>query len=372
MSSKKQTYFQIDWLENPLYSEWLKSREDKKTAYCKKCSKIIELSNMGEQALKSHIKGKKHTSNMKPMNCFFKVVSVPSNKPSKEPEGDPPKESERAPPKKQLTLNFTSKDSPEKKKAEILWALKSVYSDWSALANDGLNDLFQKMFSDSEIARDFQMGRTKLTYLINFGIAPYFHEILLGELKNADYYSISFDESLNGVTQTCQMDLHIRFWSSINNKICVRYFDTRFLGHATANDILNKFQEVIDTLDNGNRMIQVSMDGPSTNWKFLKLLQNDRDEKEQPKIIDIGSCNLHIIHGAFKVGAETSGWNLKNVFKGAFTVLHDTPARRDDYVAVTGETKFPLFFCATRWVEDTAVADRLIEIWDAITKIIRF
>ena len=59
------------------------------------------------------------------------------------------------------------------------------------------------MFSDSQIAKDFQMARTKMAYLIDFAIAPYFMEILIDELKSCDYYSISFDESLNEITKTC-------------------------------------------------------------------------------------------------------------------------------------------------------------------------
>ena len=63
---------------------------------------------------------------------------------------------------------------------------------------------------------------------------------------------------------------------------------------------------------------------------------------------------------------------MKAILKGAFTILHDTPARREDYISITGEERFPLFFCASRWVEDTVVADRLIEIWDSIIKIVRY
>ena len=119
------------------------------------------------------------------------------------------------------------------------------------------------------------------------------------------------------------------------------------MGHATANDLLENFSDVINNVDGGNRMIQVSVDGPSTNWKFFNLLQKDRVEKEQHNLIDIGSCSLHIIHGAFKTGAESAGWNMKAILKGAFTILSDTPARREDYISVTGEEMFPLFFCAT-------------------------
>ena len=54
-------------------------------------------------------------------------------------------------------------------------------------------------------------------------------------------------------------------------------------------------------------MLQVSMDGPSTNWNFFDLLV----AHSLPNLINIGSCSLLIAHGAFKSGAESTGWNLK-------------------------------------------------------------
>ena len=79
------------------------------------------------------------------------------------------------------------------------------------------------------------------------------------------------------------------------------------MSHATANDLLENFSDMINNVDGGNRMIELSMDQPSINWKFFNLLQKDRVEKEQHNLIDIGSCSLHIIHGASKTGAESSG-----------------------------------------------------------------
>ena len=124
---------------------------------------------------------------------------------------------------------------------------------------------------------------------------------------------------------------------------------------------------MINNVDGGNCMVQVSIDGPSTNWKFFNLLQKDRVEKDQHNIIDIGSCSLHIIQGA-----ESSRQNIKAILKGAFTILHDNPARREDYISITGEERFPLLFCPTQWVKDTVVVDRLIKIWDSIIKIVRY
>ena len=37
---------------------------------------------------------------------------------------------------------------------------------------------------------------------------------------------------------TCQMDINIPFWSKAKKKACVLYFDSNFLGHATANWVI--------------------------------------------------------------------------------------------------------------------------------------
>ena len=42
-----------------------------KATFCVKCNESIELLNMGEQALRSHMKSKKHLKSMGAMNVFF-------------------------------------------------------------------------------------------------------------------------------------------------------------------------------------------------------------------------------------------------------------------------------------------------------------
>ena len=71
------------------------------------------------------------------------------------------------------------------------------------------------------------------------------------------------------------------------------------------------FTQALFKLDT-NKMFQVSMDGPIVNLKFLEKLQEDRVENKQHELINIGSCGLHTIHGAFKTGAETSSYKLEH------------------------------------------------------------
>ena len=121
-----------------------------------------------------------------------------------------------------------------------------------------------------------------------------------------------------------------------------------------------------------SKMLQVSMDGPSTNRKFFDLLVGHRADQHLPKLVNTVSCSLHIVHGAFNSGAESTDWNLKGTLKDAFQFLHDTPGRREDYTNITGSVKFPLYFCATRLIEDSVVADRLIKIWENIIKVVKY
>ena len=114
-------------------------------------------------------------------------------------------------------------------------------------------------------------------------------------------------------------------------------------GHTRVDEILAKFNDSMSTLD-PNKMIQVSMDGRSTNWKFIESQRRYRLENEKSQLIEIGSCGLHFIHGAYKTGAESTNWKLKKILQGTFTLLHDSLARRDDYISLTGSNTFSLFF----------------------------
>ena len=57
------------------------------------------------------------------------------------------------------------------------------------------------MFPDRKIAQNFQLGPDKLKYICNFGIAPYFKDVLQEMLKKSNICVICFGESLSDVAQ---------------------------------------------------------------------------------------------------------------------------------------------------------------------------
>lgn len=129
---------------------------------------------------------------------------------------------------------------------------------------------------------------------------------------------------------------------------------------STANDILHHFKEGLKPLDL-KKLLQVSMDGPNVNWKFFKLLC-----EEDVTLIDIGSCGLHILHGALQTGHNNVKWMVNDALKSFYWIFKDSPARRSSYRKLTNQEVFPLKFCSIRWVESATAANRALEIFDYV------
>ena len=185
--------------------------------------------------------------------------------------------------------------------------------------------------------------------MVNHGIAPYVKDILRDDVRKSDWYVVSFDESMNDITQTSEMDICLRFWNDETNKVEDRYWDSEFLGHTTHQDLHDSLQPGLRLFDM-EKMVQLLGDGPNVNLKLLQKVKDSRDELGHSKLIDFGTCNLHTVHGAFKAVSEESGWNMKKLLKSCHKILKDSPARRDNFISITGCTKHPLTFCATRYV----------------------
>ena len=90
------------------------------------------------------------------------------------------------------------------------------------------------------------------------------------------------------------------------------------------------------------------MDWPNVNLKFYGTFVQKRKDEKYHSLIDIGSCGSHVIHGSLETGVDDSQLGLKKLMKGTYQLVHDTPARRDDYESITGLSTYPFSFCSSR------------------------
>ena len=129
----------------------------------------------------------------------------------------------------------------------------------------------------------------------------------------------------------------------------------------------SEFEEATEQIDM-KKLLQVSMDGPSVNWKLLDSIAEDRSSNEQyPILLNVGSCSLHVVHGPFRNGIKQTNWGIVLLLRSLHSLFNETPAGRDDYTKITGSGVFPQQFCGHRWLEDKEVAERTLEIWPNLT-----
>ena len=113
--------------------------------------------------------------------------------------------------------------------------------------------------------------------MVNHGIAPYVKDILRDDVRKSDLYIVSFDESMNDIIQTSEMDICLRFWNDETNKVEDRYWDSEFLGHTTHQDLHDSLQEGLRLFDM-EKMVQLSMDGRNVKLKLLQKMKDSTDE----------------------------------------------------------------------------------------------
>ncbi|GBN08520.1 hypothetical protein AVEN_113923-1 [Araneus ventricosus] len=254
--------------------------------------------------------------------------------------------------------------------AEILWALKCIKSCYSYKSCTDVTQLFSRMFPDSEIARKFSCGEKKCAYICHFGLGPYFQTLLVDDCKNADFFTLLFDETLNQTNQKKQLDIHVRYWHKEECKVRTKYLTSTFIGHSTSEDLLSAFYECVVKLDL-SKVLQISMDGPSVNWKFYSSLQENLSREYGIQSLTLGTCGLHILNNSFKHGISATGWDITSFLSSLYWIFKDCPARREDFLNVSSTKKFPVKFCSCRWLENVPAAERAIEIWNDILMFVK-
>ena len=158
------------------------------------------------------------------------------------------------------------------------------------------------MFPDSEIAKSYSQGETKVKYVIQFGIVPYIKQLILGDIKGKPF-SFLFDET-NTQQVKKQFDAYLQYLSS-ENQISNIYAGSCFVGHCNSDQLFDHFHHFIKGLElNPNLLLHLGMDGPNENLKFQQDLAKYFDKKSV-SFLNINTCLLHKVHGLFKHGVKS-------------------------------------------------------------------
>ena len=84
------------------------------------------------------------------------------------------------------------------------------------------------MFLDNAIVKEYSMSKDKVSYYINYGIAPIFRDKVLLTCEKSSFHSVLFDESFCHMFQDKQLDVHIRIWDNMKCQLNTRYPTPKF------------------------------------------------------------------------------------------------------------------------------------------------
>lgn len=152
--------FNTRWLDNidcnnDKLSVYINCKDDY-NVLCSVCSKIINVER-GCFSIYQHARGEKHKENIRrkkenhEISINTSMVAITGGK--------------------EASL-----------KAEVIWTLKAIISNYSFASADNIKEVFQLMFN-CEVAKNFTMSAKKMKYLITCAIEPHFKELFLRDLE---------------------------------------------------------------------------------------------------------------------------------------------------------------------------------------------
>ena len=193
---------------------------------------MVDISNMGESALKFHMKSEGHKNNSRiegeqPMTlssfgfvpCGNGILAEAGKAEASQSQQQvvmtiPLLPQDDATPGSQPSMKgHVTKDNVLK--AVTLWILELITSHYSFNSSKDTSQLCSAMFPDSQIARKFACGEQKAGYCCVFGLAEHFKKLLQDSFSRP--FVVLFDERLNTKMQEKQMDAHVRFWNDQTN-----------------------------------------------------------------------------------------------------------------------------------------------------------
>ena len=249
------------------FGKWVE-RKSSTHALCRLCNRELKFDQQGLQALKQHSGKPKHVevSRLAFSDAVrrFETTTPPSSSTSTS-----------CPPKKVfLGISLQEKVTA----AEAMWLFKIAEEDMTLRDCDNVPALFQRMFSDSEIAKAFTMGRSKASYVLQDGLGPLLAKWLCENVSESEgTFSLIFDETTTNQRQK-QMDLLLRYWDEKINLVVTKYLRSLNFCRAGATDLASMMLDVIDGDEHDidwRKLFFLSSDGPNINKAVYRNLNEN-------------------------------------------------------------------------------------------------
>ena len=217
-------------------------------------------------------------------------------------------------------------------KAEIRLCLASIETGVPYGSMEKLIPVMKMIDPDLKVWSGVSLSRKKMSYSISDGLGPYFHQEHMTRARAAPGFSISLDAATSkrgGLKK--ELDLRISFWDKFRGRAVDHILDIQEITNETAKDLL---EAVLASLDeNGlefRNIVAISRDNPNVNKALVKMMK-DEALRLKSKIVDYGSCVLHVADNSFKKGIKKFSLDISRLAKSMFGFFKYSTIRREEF-----------------------------------------
>lgn len=173
------------------------------------------------------------------------------------------------------------------------------------------------------------------------------------------------------VSNEKEMQVRVMYWSAERNEVCIRHLHSFYIQHAKATDLLEHLHTAMTCHGLSLRnLFSLCSDGPNVNKKVFRLLNAELVELRNIGLIDIGTCNLHVVNNAFHAGLKEFGEQVADLAVAIKYFFKDRSSRAHDYEQCQKIKKVPkhkfIKHVTSRWLTLEQAAERLLEQWPAV------
>ena len=201
---------------------------------------------------------------------------------------------------------------------------------------NGNSDRFKKMFLDLQIVAKYSQEETKSKFVIQFGFAPFVKDGLITDVQKTPH-SFKFDKTRTSRVKK-QYDRFASFFSKKLCKIVTPYCGSLFVGHCTADDLVDHFlQDVMDLGLDLNILLALGINSPNINKSFKSKLARELQKRGATLFLEVGTCSIHIASNTFLEGIKClkDDVNVDQFAIICIFILKLSAARREDYRGVS-------------------------------------
>ena len=155
--------------------------------------------------------------------------------------------------------------------------------------------------------------------------------------------------------------------------IVCKHLVAYFLGKATGRILFDSLKMALDS--NGlsfKKVLTLGCEGPNVNKAVLSLFQEELKTLKFKPLIDLGTCDIHIVHNAYLRGCDKLSLDPSDIIVKVYYYFHNTDARCEIFESIQEKLGLPshkfIKHASTRRLTVGPASERMIEQIPALEK----